>query len=49
MSAQSDLSRNLELSAPTELRQTTCPLEGKSSSVKLMSRKENIKDWPKPT
>ena len=47
--ANSDLSPNLELSAPTELRHTTCLLEGKSPSVMLMSRKENIKDWPKQT
>ena len=30
-----------ELSTPTESRHTTCLLEGKSPSVKLMSRREN--------
>ena len=35
------LSPDLELSTPTESRHTTCLLEGKSPSVKLMSRKEN--------
>ena len=30
-----------ELSSPTESRHTTCLLGGKSSSVKLMSRREN--------
>ena len=41
MSAQSDLSPNLELSTPTKSRHTTCIQGGKSPSVKLMSRKEN--------
>ena len=49
ISVHSDLSPNLELSAQTELRHTTCLLEGTSPSVELMSRKEKIKDWPKPT
>ena len=33
----------LELSTPTESRHTTCPLRGKSPSVKLMSRREKKK------
>ena len=33
----------LELSTPTESRHTTCPLRGKSPSVKLMSRRQNRK------
>ena len=37
------LSPDLELSAPTESRHTTCFLGGKSPSVKLMSRRENKK------
>ena len=32
---------DLELSTPSESRHTTCLLEGKSPSVKLMSRREN--------
>ena len=35
------LSPDLELSTPTESRHNTCLLEGKSPSVKLMSRREN--------
>ena len=35
------LSSDPELSTPTESRHTTCLLEGKSPSVKLMSRREN--------
>ena len=41
ISAHSDLSSDPELSTPTESRHTTCLLEGKSPSVKLMSRREN--------
>ena len=35
------LSSDPEPSTPTESRHTTCLLEGKSPSVKLMSRREN--------
>ena len=56
MSAHSDLSPNLELPTPTESRHIKCLLEGKCSSVKLMSRKKNVQSghtanqvWPKPT
>ena len=35
------LSPDPELSTPTESRHTTCPLGGKSPSVKLTSRREN--------
>ena len=35
------LSPNLELSTPTESSYTACLLGGKSSSVKLVSRKES--------
>ena len=40
---------DLELSTPAESRHTTCLPEGKNPSVKLMSRREKIKNWPKPT
>ena len=41
LSAHSDFSPDTELLTPTESRHITCLLEGKSPSVKLMSRREN--------
>ena len=39
------LSPDPELPTPTEPRHTTCLLRGKTPSVKLMSRREKIKNW----
>ena len=43
LSAHSDFSSDPELLTATESRHTTCPLRGKSPSVKLMSRREKKK------